>query len=240
MAVAMTPGKLAIFDVDGTLVQSCELEGECFVAAFRDAFGIADIDTDWARYDHVTDPGIAAQIIRERRGREPGAGEWVRLQSAFQVRLAEAAGRADAFAAVPGAAGLLAALRARPGWTLALATGGWRAAARLKIGRSGLDLDDVPAAHGEDGPSRHAIVTAAIARAKVHAGVDEFKRIVCIGDGVWDVSTAASLGLPCIGVGTGAGAKRLDAAGASRVVPDFTDLEAILNALEDATPPMSG
>ncbi len=236
----MAPGKLAIFDLDGTLVQSYELDGECFVAAFDDALGIADVDTDWARYDQVTDPGIAAQIIRERRGREPGAGELDRLQSAFCVRLAEAAGRDGAYAALPGAAGLLAALRARADWTMALATGGWRAAARFKIGRSGLDLDDLPAAFGEDGPSRQAIVGAAIARARVQAGVDDFAHVVCIGDGVWDVHTAIGFGLPCIGVGTGELAERLAAAGAARVVADFTDLEAILSALEEAPPARSG
>ncbi len=236
----MPPCKLAIFDVDGTLVQSYELDGECFVAAFHDALGIADIDTDWARYDHATDPGIAAQVIRERQGREPSAGELVRLQSAFRVRLAEAASRDGAYAALPGAAGLLAALRARADWAMALATGGWREAALFKIGCSGLDLDDLPAAFGEDGPSRQGIVRAAIARAREHAGVDDFARIVCIGDGIWDVGTATSLGLPCIGVGTGGQAERLAAAGASRIVPDFTELEAIFNALEDATPPMSG
>ncbi|MCH6586902.1 MAG: HAD family hydrolase [Proteobacteria bacterium] len=233
----MPPGKLAIFDVDGTLVQSYELDGECFVAAFHEALGIADVDTDWARYDHVTDPGITAQIIHERQGREPSADDLVRLRSAFCTRLAEAASRDGAYAPLPGAAGLLAALRARADWTTALATGGWRAAARFKIGRSGLDLDDVPAAFGEDGPSRQGIVGAAIARAREHAGVDDFARMVCIGDGVWDLRTAAGLGLPCIGVGTGGRAERLAAAGATHVVPDFTDLEAIFNALENATPP---
>ncbi len=236
----MAPGKLAIFDVDGTLVQSYELDGECFVAACHDALGIAEVDTDWARYDHVTDPGIAAQVIRERLGREPSADDLVRLQSAFCARLAEAAGRDGAYAALPGAAGLIAALRARADWSLALATGAWRAAARLKIGRSGLELDEVPAAFGEDGPSRQGIVSAAIARARVHAGVDGFAQMVCIGDGVWDIRTAASLGLPCIGVGTGSHAARLAAAGAARVIPDFTDLEAVLNALEEAAPAMSG
>ncbi len=236
----MAPGKLAIFDVDGTLVQSYELDGECFVAAFHEALGIADVDTDWARYDHATDPGITAQIIHERQGREPSADDLVRLQSAFCMRLAEAASRDGAYAAFPGAAGLLAALRARADWAMALATGGWRAAALFKIGRSGLGLGDLPTAFGEDGPSRQGIVRAAIARARVHAGVDDFARIVCIGDAVWDVRTAASLGLPCIGVGTGGRAERLAAAGASHVVPDFTDLEAIFNALADATPPMSG
>jgi phosphoglycolate phosphatase-like HAD superfamily hydrolase len=188
----MAPGKLVIFDVDGTLVRSYELDGACFVAAFEDVLGIADVDTDWARYDHVTDPGIAAQIIHERQGREPSADELARLQSAFRIRLAEAASRDGAYAALPGAAGLLAALRARTDWAMALATGAWREAALFKIGRSGLDLDDLPAAFGEDGPSRQGIVRAAIARAREHAGVDDFARIVCVGDGVWDVRTAIS------------------------------------------------
>ena len=72
------------------------------------------------------------------------------------------------------------------------------------------------------------------------AGVDEFERIVCVGDGVWDVHTATSLGLTCIGIGTGGRAERLGTAGASRVFPDFTNLEAVLNALEEATPDMPG
>ncbi len=236
----MAPRKLAVFDIDGTLVQSYELEGACFAAAFRDAFSIFDIDRDWARYDHVTDPGIAAQIFRERKSREPGADELVRLQAAFRARLAEAAGRDGAFAAIPGAGGLLAALRARAGWTVALATGAWREAAQLKIGCAGLHLDDLPAAYGEDGPSRQGIVTAAIARAKEHAGVDEFAGIVCIGDGVWDVSTATDLGLPCIGVGSGDRAERLDTAGARRIFTDFADPAAVLNALEGAAAPMPG
>ena len=236
----MAPRKLVIFDVDGTLVGSYELEGDCFVAAFDDAFGITGIDRDWARYDHVTDPGIAAQIIRERKGREPRADELARLLAAFRVRLAEAAGRDGAFAAIQGAAGLIAALRARADWALALATGAWREAALLKIGRSGLDVHGLPAAYGEDGPSRQGIVSAAIARARAQAGGDEFGHIVCVGDGVWDVQTATSLGLPCIGIGTGERAERLGTAGAAQVVADYTDLAAILNALEDAAAAVSG
>jgi phosphoglycolate phosphatase-like HAD superfamily hydrolase len=166
------------------------------------------------------------------------------LLAAFRVRLAEAAGRDGAFAAIHGAAGLIAALRARADWALALATGAWREAALFKIGRSGLDVHGLPAAYGEDGPSRQGIVSAAIARARAQAraqaGVDEFGHIVCVGDGVWDVQTATSLGLPCIGIGTGEQAARLAAAGAAQVVADYTDLEAILNALEDAAAAVSG
>ena len=231
---------LAVFDVDGTLIQSDAMDSECYVAAFDEALGIADVDPDWTRYDHVTDPGITAQIIRERLGREPSAGELVRLQSAFLARLTQAARRDGAYAAMPGAAGLLAELRARDGWAVALATGGWRDAALFKIGCSGIDIDGLPAAFGEDGPSRQGIVCAAVDRARDAAGGADFARIICIGDGVWDVRTARSLGYPCIGVATGKRADRLAVEGASHVVADFRDLEAFLMALEDATPPVRG
>jgi len=74
----------------------------------------------------------------------------------------------------------------------------------------------------------------------VHAGVDDLAGIVCIGAGVWDVSTAADLGLLCIVIGGGLRAGRLASAGASHIFPDFTELAAVLNALEDATSPVSG
>lgn len=214
------------------------MDGDCFIAAFDEALGIADVDPDWGRYDHTTDPGIAAQVFRERRGREPVGGEIARLQSAFLEKLAQAARGGGAFAAIPGAAGLIAALRSRAGWTVALATGGWRAAALLKIGCSGLDLDDLPAAYGEDGPSRQNIVRAAISRARGEGA--DFTRIVCIGDEVWDVRTSRGLGYPCIGVATGKRAARLAAEGASHVVADFQDQAVFLKALEDAAPVVRG
>ena len=236
----MTPRKLAVFDVDGTLLRSFELDGECYFAAFEDALGINDIDTDWARYDHVTDPGIAAQIIRERLGRKAFADELARLQQAFLGRLVRAAERDGAYAALPGADALIARLRDGGDWCVALATGGWCDAALFKIGCSGLDIDGLPAAFGEDGPSRQAIVRAAIARARENAGGADFARIVCIGDGIWDVRTANSLGYPCIGVAAGEHAARLAAEGASHVVADFRDPEAFLKALEDAALPVRG
>ncbi len=83
-------------------------------------------------------------------------------------------------------------------------------------------------------------MSAAIARARARAGGDAFGHIVCVGDGVWDVQTATSLGLPCIGIGSGGRPERLGTAGASRVFPNFTKLEAVLNALEDAAAAVSG
>jgi phosphoglycolate phosphatase-like HAD superfamily hydrolase len=57
--------------------------------------------------------------------------------------------------------------------------------------------------------------------------------------GVWDVHAAQTLGIPFVGVGQGARAQRLRAAGASVVVADFTHIEATVAALEGAARPLS-
>jgi beta-phosphoglucomutase-like phosphatase (HAD superfamily) len=58
--------KLAIFDIDGTLTETNKVDNECFVKAFADSHNITGIETDWTRYKHVTDSGIALEIFNER------------------------------------------------------------------------------------------------------------------------------------------------------------------------------
>ena len=236
----LSPNKLAVFDIDGTLVHSLAADTACFVQAFADALGIDDIDTDWARYDHTTDPGITEQLFHERLGRAPRDDEVARIQARFVELLDAAAERADAYPPLPGAAKALRRLAANGQWAVALATGAWRACALLKLGRAGLDVAGLPAAYGEDGPSRDGIVGAAIGRARERYGVDGFTRTVSVGDAVWDVRAAARLGLAFVGIGAGEPAARLRADGVSHVVPDFVDTERFFAALEEATVPLSG
>ena len=68
-------------------------------------------------------------------------------------------------------------------------------------------------------------------------GVPSYDRIVSLGDGIWDVSAAAALRLPFVGVGRGARADRLRAAGALAVLGDFADLAETLETLASAGPP---
>ena len=41
---------LAIFDVDGTLIESDAADNSCFLAAFEDTHGIREMNTDWSSY----------------------------------------------------------------------------------------------------------------------------------------------------------------------------------------------
>jgi phosphoglycolate phosphatase-like HAD superfamily hydrolase len=228
------PRKLAIFDVDGTLLDNMEIEDACYSAALREVLDLPSLDTDWTHYEHVSDAAIAMEAYRRHYGSEPAATQLDATISRF-VRLLDEAHRAGAgvIKPVPGAVELFGALL-RHGWAVAIATGAWRRASELKLAAGGVRHAGVPMATSEDGPARASIVSAARARAEQLHGVDRFDRVVSIGDGLWDVLAARELGLPFVGAGTGARADRLRAAGVDVILEDYADIGVTVAALETA------
>jgi phosphoglycolate phosphatase-like HAD superfamily hydrolase len=61
-----------------------------------------------------------------------------------------------------------------------------------------------------------------MARARAHHGVTEFQRVVSVGDGMWDLTTAEDLGLEFIAIAGGAKRGELERAGATRFHEDYT------------------
>src|SRR5579872_1709471 len=94
--------RLVMFDIDGTLTESMKLDEECFIRAFKDVFGFADIDTDWMRYKHVTDSGLLQEIFHMRAGRAISPHETLKFQQRFFTLLGNASA-ASPFRAVKGA-----------------------------------------------------------------------------------------------------------------------------------------
>jgi len=222
---------LAVFDLDGTLMNTSRVDGDCFLEALDLEFGLAaaDLETDLAAYTHVTDSGILHQVFERAWLRPPTAEERQRFIGRF-VYLLEAAFQTDPglFRTVPGASEVLATLGEDPDWVFGVATGGWRASADFKLSTAGLLLREAPFASADDALSREEIVLGCIRQARQRCGVRRFAKIVSIGDGVWDVRTARALGLPFIGVGE---TSRLQAQGAGHVVPDFCDPDVFLRLL---------
>jgi phosphoglycolate phosphatase-like HAD superfamily hydrolase len=229
---------LVVFDIDGTLLETSQVDDACFVRAVSDVFGLFDISTDWSQYEHCTDIAIASQLVREQLRRTCSPSDVDALRDRF-VKLLEAAHTADAglFREIVGA-GVAMGRCATDGMAVSIATGGFEKSARLKLRLAGLDCTHVPAAFSEDGHSREDIVSAAITRAMELHRNGGFDRIVSIGDGVWDVRAAANLGVPFIGIARGERADRLRAAGAVMVLPDYSDLGLFLTAIEEATAPV--
>src|SRR4051812_25213407 len=118
--------RLIMFDIDGTLTSTDEVDARCYVQALFEHLGTT-ISDDWSMYRHVTDSGIAAEVL-ERHGRPPAEAAAVRERF---VRLISDALLASpgCCAEVPGAAAMLRRLRRTPGVAVGLATGGWGASA---------------------------------------------------------------------------------------------------------------
>jgi phosphoglycolate phosphatase-like HAD superfamily hydrolase len=230
--------KLAIFDIDGTLTETNDVDSVCFVRAMADAHAVGGMNTNWGEYAHTTDSYITREVLRGRFGRTPEEAELSKFKTRF-VRLLEESRSGDAtlFGEVAGASAALARLRGEPDWAVAIATGCWRGSGLMKLSAAGLEADGVPAAFAEDGVSREEILLAAVARACECYGRESYDRVVSLGDGLWDVSAARNLGFAFVGVGDGASAETLREAGASHVIEDFTDYERLLRCLSEAKVP---
>jgi phosphoglycolate phosphatase-like HAD superfamily hydrolase len=219
--------KLVVFDIDGTLTRTNEVDEECYVRAFEEEHGFTGIDTDWSLYPSCTDAAIARELFALHLGRGPAADEIDRARRRFVALLEAALTRAPGrFAEIPGAAEALRRLRSAPGFRVALATGGWEVSARLKLRAAGLEIDGLPLATADDSPWREEIVRRAISLAEAEAG--PFESVLSIGDGLWDLQVARALGLGFLGVAAGDRADRLRRAGAGRVIEDYLDWDRLL------------
>jgi phosphoglycolate phosphatase-like HAD superfamily hydrolase len=226
---------LLIFDVDGTLTGTNEVDTRCFARAFLEVFGIA-LDTSWHIYPHRTDSGIICHGFSRHFRRQPTAVELDLFRERF-LTLLEGEWRVDPhnFTAVAGAARALTRIAHRREYALALATGGWRASALFKLEKGGIPVVGLPAAFADDAAEREEIARVAIARARTHHQ-QPFNRIILVGDSDCDVTTAARLGLGFVGIAADASDTELRAAGAQLVLRDYEDFATFMGMVEIASP----
>jgi phosphoglycolate phosphatase-like HAD superfamily hydrolase len=226
--------RLVLFDVDGTLLDNPGEDDARYLRAFDAAFGIRDIDTDWSRYPSATDSCITRELLARHFGRPATDDEIVCARAAYVAELrAAAASGANVGPPMRGVADALAAMSA-DGWSAAIATGGWRASAMLKLSHSRLPVTSLPGAFADDHLTREGIATIARERAEEVAG-RKAARVVYVGDATWDVKACAALGLPFVGIAKDGRADRLRRAGATTVISDY--LDGFLDALDAAVAP---
>jgi len=229
---------LAIFDIDGTLTETDQIDEICFVQALADAHGITGISTDWAGYPHTTDSTITVHVFQERFNRLPEEIELLKFKTRFVSLLEDYCLNDPAlFAKIAGASSMLGRLNQEPEWRVAIASGSWSVSGALKLKVAGIELDDFPAAFADDGLSREEILKAAVLKAQLRYDEDHFARIVSVGDGVWDVRTARKLRFPFLGIGREERRNKLSRAGATHVITDFANYTEVLRCLAEAEVP---
>ncbi|MDI1281674.1 HAD-IA family hydrolase [Brevundimonas sp.] len=212
---------LAVFDIDGTLVDSRASIFRAATEAARD-LGLAEPAYDRVRQIvglslpkalHVLEPALTDAEL---------ADFVAAFQRSFQRMHAEQV-------VEPVYAGAMDTLRRlkRDGWRLALATGQNRRGVTRNLARAGWADLFVSSHCAEDGPGKPdpAMLFAAMAA----SGADAASTTM-IGDTSHDISMALGAGAHPLGVAWGFHTRDEQlAAGARHVADDFTDLEAALD-----------
>ena len=233
--------KLAVFDIDGTLIKHLpEGNDKCYVQAFAELFGItgiADNPAAWSSFKTSTDSGISREIHLHKLGREMSPADQEKFRK-HEQNLLENDFRCGGqrYESTRGAERVLDYLRNTAGWDVAIATGNWEQKGRLKLASAGVAHEHVSVGGAEDSEDRAEIIRIAAGRAGKARGIAGYEKMVFIGDRPWDIDAAKRLKIGFVGIGSGAEAQELRDAGAKTILADLSDVAALVSALEKAEP----
>lgn len=220
--------KILVFDIDGTLTETTRVDGHFFKAAIDAAIPHAVADESFSGFVEMTDSAILREVVAAQ-----GIEDYESAEAAVKAHFVDGLQRAledepESFFAVGGARGVFSVAR-QVGWVPAVATGGWRPSAELKLAAAEIPMAGVPLATSSEAVRRVDIIRSAVAQA---GGAEAAHDVVYVGDGTWDVRACRELGIGFIGRARDEGVGRLRDLGARLVLPDFTDPERLLRALK--------
>lgn len=223
---------LVLFDIDGTLILSGGAGMRAMNQAFEQVFG-----RDHA-FDGVSMPGRTDRVILAdaftHLGIEPTAQALVEFRDRYSERLADEIRRPGPRKGVmPGVRELLHALSTRPDVHLALLTGNFAVAARIKLQYFGLWAYFGWGAYGDEAMDRNYLMSLAKSQAEEHGlvGIDS-RQILVIGDTPLDVACARSGEAWSLAVATGHhDVEALRQSGADFVFEDLSHTEAVVRVV---------
>ncbi|MFF9672080.1 HAD family hydrolase [Streptomyces eurythermus] len=210
--------RAAVFDVDGTLVDTNHLHVVTWWEAFRQAGHEVPMHAVH-RAVGLGSTDLIAHLLGDGRDRDQDS----ELSAAHTALYGQ---YFDRLPALPGAAELLRRLRG-DGWAVVLATSA--SGAELGALRRAIDADDaITATASSDDVQEGKPAPEPVEHALELAGVPT-SRAVFVGDTVWDMRAGSKAGVRCVGVLCG-GIPRadLEEAGAEAVYADPADLLARL------------
>lgn len=228
---------LVIFDVDGTLVFSDRRDSQAFGQTYLEIYGKAFPSLDWNHFPHVTDHTIFGTAIRQQFDRSIRLGEIESFQQQYLARLREKRAAAPQhFKQVPGAAEMVARLQQEPDFGVAVATGGWKRPAEVKLAHIGIDPPGLIIVGADNKATREEIIQSAIDQSQ--AQLAKLEKIVYVGDAIWDVRTTRNMGLNFIGIRHRDDLGVLKSLGASEVLSNYLNQDHFFEIVDRAKPPI--
>jgi len=224
--------RLALFDIDGTLIHTARAGVRGMNAAFRDLHGHEDALAGMT-FAGRTDRAIVFEAFAQL-GIDRSQAALDRLRDAYLEHLSTELGHpVEGARVLPGVTGILDALEAHSDVGVGLLTGNFERGAAIKLGHFDLWRRFGFGAFGDAHEDRRALVPIAIEAAEAAIG----RRIappdvVVIGDTPLDIDCARAHGAVSVGVATGPfSAAELTAAGADVVIETLEDTPALLRVL---------
>jgi phosphoglycolate phosphatase-like HAD superfamily hydrolase len=189
--------------------------------------------TDWNKYKDVTDTGIALQIFDDVLNRRPSSDEINNIKNRHAALLEETILKDSSLVReVAGAGNMIKELKNKEGWEVGIATGSWKETGLIKIKPLNLEVHDIPYAHSDIYSTKYDIIKDLVERIKKEKGISAFKKVVNIGDRIYDYETAKMLNIDFIGVDS-AGDGKLKSIGVKKIIKDFTNMRFFFKLLDN-------
>ncbi len=188
---------LFIFDIDGTLTDSTRMDNVAFLETFYELYKIDLSNEKWSEYNHVTDVGLCHEIIKKFKGKMLSKAALAKIHKRFCNKVKTHILK-EPITEINGASNFLQQLKDRH-MAVAMATGGWRKTAIMKLQSAGIPFDPFTLATSNDNHKRRTIMNVAIARAQFEYQ-KEFNSFLYFGDGTWDAKTCQEMNIPMVGV----------------------------------------
>jgi len=224
--------KVILFDIDGTLVLTGGAGVRAMSRAFEDLFSVPDAFQTVPMFGR-TDAGILydAAALHEIAHDQLS---FERFRTAYLSHLRrEIEQPGPRKGVMPGVRPLLDALGEQDDVYLALLTGNYQEAARVKLEYFDLWHHFRCGAFGDDTPDRNSLFALAVAAIRSHGGPDvDPADVLVVGDTPLDVACADAAGAVSIAVATGSyDVEALRAAGADVVLEDLSDTADVLELM---------
>jgi phosphoglycolate phosphatase-like HAD superfamily hydrolase len=193
--------KLVIFDIDGTLTNTVDVDDYCYGEALQEIIKLDISDLDWQTIKEQgtgTDMGMLMAICSAICKGEPRPEEKRLFFYYFKACLTKLSIKEpERFSPVPGGIAFFENIRNNPDYKVAVATGSWEETGLIKLKAAGYDIAGLPYANCNKYSNRKDIIQDAIKQSQFDGSREN---IFYIGDGLWDKKATEELGINFIGV----------------------------------------